>query len=235
MKRTILLLLAITMTFCDSKSISDRKYKLKVKDVSIERLKTGNLIDPYLLRNCLSKYAYHNTLIQFFGPNDKNKKEFTAAINEWPEGEAKDKLNKFGLRSKEQYMASKKENRNVYDIDMKIYDNLESIDKRYKRGLEGSATPFCAKYLDYIKDGAFILDLKRCPQGPGEAVTIIYSNAMIDISVFPYGEIGAPPDELNEYNKVAETLMKDFINDFYPYLLKCAEQAKVPVTSESKK
>jgi len=118
-------------------------------------------------------------------------------------------------------------NNHKISIDINVYRNAKDTDKWFD-----NFNKVCgARLLDGYKD-AILVPMPKC--GMYASYRILYANAMVDVAVYPYGQNGAPPDQRDEYIKNRDNIFREFLQDFYPYFMQCAEQAKVPIQETSR-
>jgi len=211
MKKTLALVILLLLIGSCQKA-DNHKYKLKAGNFTILR-STNIAIDGNKLQTCLKDYKYSGgkvTLYDYYN-NVISMEVLYQGINE------------HYIRST---ILIGKNNKSTDDRFVPLFD-----DRGYRHGVSSLV---CFRQLPGIEDIALVPSMKEWWDVGAQ---IIFANVQIAIHINST-EAKSPNynSDLNNIDaifKLHNKMYADYINDFYPYFRKCAEQAKVPVNPES--
>ena len=181
------------------------EYTLKIRNTSFQRDGRA-ILNQGKLESCLEKYRWRSNETHF------SSEEALVFFNIEPLIEG---------------------NKHLVQVSLESYKKFVYADQWLKSRMEHANKPQCFEPYLKIKDAAFISTAPECvPSGWAE---ILYSNWLIEVEVFPFGKPQSARSATDDYKRLKKQILIDFLDDFYPYFRNCAEQAKVPVNSESTK
>ena len=181
---------------------SHGEYTLKIKGIPFKRDGRSLVREPKL-DTCLRNYKWNSNDIYFYSSEEAF---IDFKIEPLIEGK-----------------------RHLIHVSLVQYKSFSYADQKLKGMMENANKPNCFRPYSEIKDTAFINISPECTVG---WAGILYANWFIEIQVTPFGKPQSPQSATDDYKRLKKQILFDFLDNFYPYFLQCAEQAKVPVQEE---